>query len=71
MQRYLKFGSRTGRKTGWIALANKDRNTQIDGDFLIGKECQFLSEIEQEVEDIKAELEEVLAAARKRLGSSS
>lgn len=67
MAKFLRFGNRPARKTGWIALANKDLNTQINGDLLIGRECQFLSEIEQEIAEIKSDLDEILRAARQHM----
>jgi hypothetical protein len=70
MAKFLRFGpeqTNSAIKTFWIALVNKDANVQMGGDFLIGKQCQFLTEIEEEVEQIKSDLDEVLRVARKRM----
>jgi hypothetical protein len=70
MARFLKFGPEQPNpaiRSSWIALVDKDANLQIGGDFLIGKQCQFLSEIEEEVEQIRSDLDEILRDARKRL----
>ncbi len=74
MAKFLRFGPEQpnpGRKTCWIALVNKDVNTQIGGDFLVGRECQFITEIQSEVDQIKADLDEILREAKKRFGASN
>jgi len=66
MAKFLRFGpeqANPSRKGCWIALVNKDLNTQINDDFLLGRQCQFLNEIEEEVEQIRSDLDEILRAA--------
>jgi hypothetical protein len=57
MAKFLKLGPEQPgptQKGCWIALVNKDINTQISGEFLLGRQCQFLSEIEEEVAQIRS-----------------
>lgn len=69
MAKYLKFGPdrpNSALKTWWIVVNTTEK---INGEPLIGRQCRVFSEIEEEVEQIKADLEEILQAARQRMGA--
>jgi hypothetical protein len=74
MAKFLRFGpeqSNPALKTCWIAVVNKEASIQIGSEHLIGKQCQFLDEIEEEVEQLRADLDEILRDARKRFQAQS
>jgi hypothetical protein len=69
-ERYLTLGPQPPYETkryGYIAL-NKLRSGwfQIGSDFVIGKECDSLQEIEFEVDQIRNDLDEIVRLSRER-----
>jgi hypothetical protein len=69
---YLKFGPQPPYSTkgrGYIALNNSATRREISSDFLLGKECSSLQEIESEVAVIRRDLDEIVRLARERFKS--
>ncbi len=68
-RKILKIGPRPPFETrgvSWVALSNPGEHLKLNGDFLITRECLSLRELEAEVTQLKAELDEILRDARKR-----
>lgn len=58
-----------GKKVVWIALSDAQLRTQAAGDLLVSRECRSVAELEAEIDQIRRDLDDVLAQARLRLGS--
>ena len=70
--RFLKLapeGGNDARNRCWIALAGVAMQQQVGESLLVGNQCGSLAEIEKEVAQIKAELDDILREARTRFGS--
>ncbi|HEY1260952.1 MAG TPA: hypothetical protein VGF34_17010 [Stellaceae bacterium] len=68
----LKFGTLVemgGRRRSWIGLTKPP--LQQSGDIVIGRLCNSLAELEQTIEQLHAELDAVLVAARTALSPYS
>ena len=55
----------------WIALNNAGLKPQTAGDLQIGRECHSLAELEQDVAQIKSDLEEIVQEAKARFQTIS